>query len=207
MSISSQGRKNMKKSVLLKRFIGVLLLTTGICLDIASAQAQDVGIVAGYRSDYADGDANVTVSSKGNFQGGVVVKFGLSSSLLLRSGLMYTQRAYGFQVPALSLNGTIQGSFFEIPVGLLYKFSDYGGVFGGVAPSFGLAKTCSIDGSSQACTIGGQSTSPMTIQFGASFKVAPQFGFELYYEQMLAAYADSVKSPRALVLQAMVTFD
>lgn len=163
-----------------------------------SAFAQDVGVVAGIRADNADGENNVTIGQRVNYQAGVVGKFELSGAVQVRTGLIYAQRAY-----EIRNQGDFVATYFEVPVGLLYKFSDYGGVFLGPSIAFNLSKNCP----GGSCNNADVNASPLSVQFGGSFKVAPQFGFEVYYEAMTSKVAGSMQNPRAVIANVMLTFD
>lgn len=169
-----------------------------------SAYAQDVGVVVGVRSDNADGNNNVKITGKTGFQAGVIAKFDMTGALQLRTGFVATQRAYEYSIttPAI-LNDEFKMTYFEIPAGVLWKFSDYGGVFAGPAISLNLSKSCP----GGDCAGAEVNSSPLSFQFGGSFKVAPQVGFEVYYETMLNDIAKDVKSGRSLMANLMITFD
>lgn len=166
--------------------------------------AQDVGVVAGLRSDNADGEGLVKITGKSNFNAGVIAKFDVSAPLQIRSGFLYTQRAYDYALTGSPTSaGEFKMTYFEIPVGLLWKFSDYGGVFAGPALSLNLSKSCP----GGSCNNAEVNSSPLAIQLGGSFKVAPQFGFEVYYETMTSALAKDIKNGRSVVANVMITFD
>lgn len=164
--------------------------------------AQDVGVVAGVRTDNVDGDNGVEYKSKTNFQAGLIAKFDVAAPLQVRTGFLYVQRSYD-----VSLSGgpseEFKATYFEVPVGLLYKFSDFGGAFIGPALSFNLSKDCP----GGSCSGAEVNSSPLAIQVGGSFKFAPQIGFELYYETMTGELAKGAKSPRAVIANLMITFD
>lgn len=182
-------------------FKSVLLVTGCVLVLSSSAFAQDLGVVLGFRSDNADSDvAGSSIKGVTNIQGGMVAKFEISGPLHVRTGATYVQRAYTTETAITS--DTIKASYLEIPVGLMYKFSDYGGVFAGPAINMNIAKDCP-----GGCANSNVNSSPMTIQFGGSFKVAPQFGFEFYYETMSSKFADGVTNPRAIAANLMITFD
>lgn len=182
------------------------ILVSFVLMAASSASAQDLGVVLGYRSDNFDSDVtgSTAKSGTGNIQGGMVAKFQMGGGpLWIRSGFIYEMRSY---VSTVTLGETtLKASYFSIPVGLLYKFSDFGGVFIGPAVGLNVSKSC--EGSPVACTINGFNSSPISLQLGGSFKIAPQFGFELYYEQTTSKIADGVTNPRAIAANMMITFD
>ena len=180
----------------MKAFLFALLMTVG-----AFAQAQDLGVVVGARADSADATTKgYTDAGKTNFQIGAIAKFDLKDAWQIRSGFIYTQRNYTLQNGTTDI-GDLKFTYFEIPVGLLYKFSDFGGAFIGPSLDFNVSKTCP----GGACT--GVSGMPIGMQVGASFKFAPQMGAEIYYETLSSKLADEAEAPKAVVVNFMVTFD
>lgn len=179
----------------MKMFLMSLVMLMGF-----AAHAQDMGVVFGIRNDNADAKTSgVTVEGKNSFNAGLVAKFELSSPWQVRSGFIYTQRAFDVKVPA-STTG-YKFTYFEIPAGVLYKFNEFGGVFAGPNLAFNLSKDCGSN------TCEGVNSAPIGFQLGGSFKFAPQMGFEVYYETLLSKVADEVTNARAVVANFMITFD
>ncbi|MFN7728168.1 MAG: outer membrane beta-barrel protein [Bdellovibrio sp.] len=180
----------------MKMFVMSLIVIMGF-----AAQAQDVGVVLGIRGDSADAKTtNQKTQGKTNFQAGAVAKFEVHEAWQVRTGFLYTQRFYEFSSSSNNL-GDAKFTYFEIPVGLMYKFSDFGGAFVGPNLAFNIAKDC------PGGTCQGVSSAPIGLQVGASFKFAPQMGFEFYYETMFSKVADEVENPRAIIANFMITFD
>lgn len=175
-----------------------------ICAAIFSgfnASAQDVGVIAGIRSDSADAKTSgYKVEGKNSFNVGGIAKFELAESWNIRTGFVYTQRFYEIKNGSTSL-GESKFTYFEIPVGVLYKFSDFGGAFLGPNLAFNISKDCA----GGTCT--SANSTPIGLQLGASFKFAPQMGFEFYYETMMSKIEDQIENPKAIVANFMVTFD
>lgn len=169
------------------------------------ASAQDLGVILGYRSDNADADG-AKVSAPGNFQGGLLAKFPTSETLWIRTGLVYAQRNINLEANGTGIKTDYKLSYFEVPLGALYKFSDFGGVFAGANIALNLGNSCDVEGGG-SCSISGLNSSPTFFQFGGSFKIAPNFGFELYYEGGLSSIATGINNERAVVVNAMITFD
>lgn len=185
------------------------VLTLVVVFTSSLASAQDLGVVVGYRSDSADsGSATTTLDTMGNVQVGAVGKFQLSEAFWLRSGMIYIQRSYGFTTTLVPATGTYKATYFEIPLGLLWKLSDAGGVFAGGAFNLGLSNKCDISAGA-TCSFTGHANSPFAAQLGASFKVAPQFGFEIYYEALTGnkKIAEGIDNARAIAANLMITFD
>jgi hypothetical protein len=167
-----------------------------------TALAQDLGVVVGFRNDQADSEtAGTSITGKGGIQGGMVAKFELNGPLQIRTGAIYLERSYGVKT-GTAAEELLKASYLEIPVGLLYKFSDYGGVFLGAAIGLNIAKQCP-----GGCSTSSLNMTPVPLQFGGSFKVAPQFGFEFYYETMTGKFATGVTNARAIAANLMITFD
>jgi hypothetical protein len=165
------------------------------------AQAQDVGVVVGLRSDSADAETTGdSITGKSSFQAGAIAKFDLKDAWGIRTGFIYAQRAYEYKAAAGG-STDLKFTYFEVPVGLMYKFSDYGGAFLGPAIAFNVSKDCGSG------TCEGTNSAPMGLQLGASFKFAPQLGAEFYFETGFSKIADGVKSPKAVMANLLITFD
>ena len=155
------------------------------------------------RSDSADAvNSGVTVTSKTNYEAGVVGFFDISDKLMIRSGFIYTQRSYTLSTALAS--GDFTYTYFQIPVGLMYKFSDFGGAFVGPAIAFNASKTCTFGSN---CTPTGVQSSIIPIQIGASFKFAPQLGAAFYYEVVPGKLDDNIQNAKAIVADLMITFE
>lgn len=185
-----------------------VLVTLAAVMVTSVASAQDLGVVLGYRSDNFDSDTAGTTAKggAGNFQAGMIAKFAMGSGpIWIRSGFIYEMRSY-MSSTALG-ETTAKVSYFSVPLGLMYKFSDFGGVFVGPAIGLNVSKSCENSSALVTCSLNGFNSSPISIQLGGSFKIAPQFGFELYYEQTTSKIADGITNPRAVAANMMITFD
>jgi hypothetical protein len=166
------------------------------------SQAQDVGFVVGIRADSADTEVTgAQVSGQNSVHFGAILKTELTETLGLRLGMLYVPRQYEYQVNQNSSSEVYKFTYFELPVGILYRFSEAGGVFIGPTFGFGLDKSCA----SNPCQ--GVSNSLTTMQVGASFKFAPQFGVEIFYETGMSNITSQLKQQRAVGANLMVTFE
>lgn len=165
------------------------------------AQAQDIGFNVGLRADSASpANSSYTISGQNALTFGSVIKSLISDKIALRYGLQYTQRQY--QIEQSNLTQTHKFTYFEIPVGILYQLNEFGGLFLGPSLGLGLEKNC---GPGVSCI--GFNSSYVSMQFGASFKFAPQMGVEVFYESGLSAVTRDIQSPRAVGLNLLITFD
>jgi hypothetical protein len=166
-----------------------------------AAFSQDLGITIGIRSDSGDTDLpGTSVASLNSVTFGAVMKSDMTETLALRVAMQYIPRQY--QLQSLGANETYKFTYFEIPVGILYKLSDAGGVFVGPSFGFGLDKSCGQMGVCQ-----GVSNSVTSIQFGASFKFAPHLGVEIFYEKGISQISPQIDQQRAVGVNLFVTFD
>jgi hypothetical protein len=124
--------------------------------------------------------------------------------LWVRSGLLYVQQNYNLSFG--NAGGNINLSYFQVPVDVLVKFSDYGGVFVGAAADLNLSNSCSVPGYG-SCSVQGVNSLPIALEFGGSFKFAPNLGAELYYQQITGNVVTALKNERAVALNFMITFD
>lgn len=167
-----------------------------------TALASDMGVIIGIRNDSAESkSAGVDMASQNNFQAGLIAKFDVSDAVLIRSGFVYIQRNYLATVAASDV--TLKYNYFEIPIGVLYKFNDFGGAFAGVALSLNQSKSSSVSGMEPT----GVKSMIMPIQIGASFKFAPQMGAELYFETNGGDIDDNLQNNKAIVANLMITFE
>jgi hypothetical protein len=184
-----------------KNLLASFFVTIAMMIGLSSeALAQDVGVIVGVRNDNADGTNGASISQKPSIQAGAIAKFPINEKIWIRSGLNFVPRAYTSSLNNVSTDFKL--TYFEIPAGLLYKFSDYGGIFAGAAINMIISKECG--GSCDPASVSGTQTA---LQVGGSFKIAPQFGFELYYETLTSKIANGIENPRSLVANAMITFD
>jgi hypothetical protein len=197
----------------MKSQLFTILTTTLTTIFIAvGAQAQDFALSAGFRNTSASADTAPTgttysISAKNGFQLGGIGFFPLNEQVFLRSGLLYTQRFVEFS----STTGTIvtktdvELSYIDIPATVMYKFSDYGGVFGGVVVGLNQSKDCKTSTTSTNCTGTNSSITPITL--GLSFKFAPNMGGEFSYESTSGSLATSVTEAKSIGINFLVFFE
>jgi hypothetical protein len=183
-----------------RNFFALLFASATLTLGLSTlAEASDYGVAVGIRSDSATSNTSSTnISGNTDYQGGVVANIDLVSSLQIRTGILYTTRQYGYS-PAIGATGQAVFTYADVPLGLLWALSDYGGPF--VGANFGFNVSSSCPGGN--CT--GVASSIAGYQFGVHFKFAPQFGAELYYESM-AAVMPGIDNPKAVAGNIFVTF-
>ncbi len=185
-----------------------LIVITTILFAGAFAQAQSMGVLLGVRSDSADGKGGLTVDSKTNFQVGGVGFFDFTSVLRMRTGFIYAMKNYGLK-DSTGTSGEAKLAQFEVPLGVLFKFSDFGGAFIGPAISMNVSKSCTL--SSGSCTIEEVPSVSVPIQLGASLKFAPELGVEFYFEtvpgKLFTIGSATGENSKAVVVNLLYTFD
>ncbi|MCS6837246.1 MAG: PorT family protein, partial [Bdellovibrionaceae bacterium] len=140
------------------------------------------------------------IKSGSSISFGAIGRFELSERLGLRTGMHYIPRQYEWEQGGQS--NRLRMTYFELPATFLYYFTEGGGVFLGPSFSFNLDKDCGT----LVCS--GVSGNIVWMQFGASFKVAPQIGVEVFFEQSLGTPIKThVTQPRAVGFNFFVTFD
>jgi len=183
-----------------KRFL-IIIALSAFFISLES-EAQDIGFIVGIRADSADTDVSgAKVSGENSLSFGAILKTEFSETLGLRMGMLYVPRQYRYELNINWSSEIYKFTYFELPVGLLYRFSDAGGVFIGPSFGFGLDKSCG----SNSCQ--GVSNSLTTMQFGASFKFAPQIGAEIFYETGIIKISPQFEQQRAIGANLMVTFE
>ncbi len=164
-----------------------------------AAQASDYGVAIGVRSDSATSNTSSTnITGNTDYQGGVIAIVDVVSPIAIRTGILYTTRQYGY-TPLLGPSGQANFTYADVPLGLFWQLSDYGGPFAGANFAFNVSSSCPGGN----CT--GVANTLSGFQFGVHFKFAPQFGADLYYESM-AAVMPGIDNPKAVAGNLFITF-
>lgn len=197
----------------MKGFKNLTLVALAALSISAVASANDFAVVAGFLTNSADkasSTSTVNMSGKIGYQFGVLGFIDLNGPLAFRSGFLYSQRNYTSTVNSQDTDFKL--AYFDIPATLMYKFSDYGGVFGGIVLANNASKEC-VAPSGSTCVTDGVKSSLIGYQFGASFKFAPQMGAQFYYEMLPGNIQDSssvtsgIKDGKSVVANFMFTFE
>jgi hypothetical protein len=174
------------------------VLTTLVTLVSLNSWAQFMGVEAGIRQQSATAsDVGVTTNTEMAYQFGLVGAFTMTDNWLFRTGFLYTQRPVTAKTAGVESKLTF--NYFDIPLTVLWKFNDFGGIYGGM----NLALIASADCNNCAAP-DKKSASPLVI--GGTFKFAPNFGVDVYYEAM-GKFDDHFKDGRAVGANLLVTFD
>ncbi len=186
----------------MKKALSILVAT----ILSSSAFASDFAAVAGFRSNSADAaSTGVTMNSKSGLGAGVLGFFDLVGDLQGRMGFLYNQRNVGGKTAASEFDLNL--AYMDIPVTAMYKFADYAGMFAGPVVSLLASKEykSNVSGGEPANSPEGMNVG---LQFGASFKFAPQLGAELYYETFPSTiWKDAVKNVRTVGVNLLFTFE
>lgn len=186
-----------------------LLVLAFTSLISISVFANDFAAVLGVRTNSWDitPSTNITASGKNGYQAGILGFIEMNPVLLFRSGFIYTNRIFTSKATGSATELEYNYSYFDIPATVMYKFSDFGGVFGGAVIAMNAGKSCS----GANCSTDGVKSSLVGIQFGASFKFAPQMGAELYYEtisgDVQSAAGSANNNAKSVVANFLITFE
>ncbi len=196
------------------KFIG-LVVTMFFAINVwALTPSNEFAIELGFRQQSGDTDLVTTsgantnswsTSSQNGIQGGATALIPFTEKLYLRTGLLYTQRPLivkDSSTPAIEYKFGI--NYLDLPLNLMYKFEDYGGLFAGIDLAMQFDSSCSA---STTCKVDNIASPIMPIVIGAAFKFAPQFGGTLYFETMSGKVADNLKNYRALGFNLFITFE
>lgn len=190
---------------MISRFSKLILVTASMFV-VATASANEFALEGGFRQQNGDTPTGITAKPVTGYQVGGLAYFPLASEFFLRTGLMYTQRTIRGEVtatPTIDLQYTM--NYVDIPVTGFYKFSDYGGVFGGVIFSNNFEKSWSVSGRTTTELDVKSSIFPFVV--GANFKFLPQVGASVYYEFMSGEVARDLKNYRAVGVNLAVYFE
>jgi hypothetical protein len=177
-----------------------------------SASANDFAAAIGFRSNSADlvstTGVTASVDSKTGFGAGVIGFFDMGADFQIRSGFLYNQRSYKVSYTSpIAAEAELNLAYIDIPVTAMYKFADYAGAFAGPVVGLLASKECKLAGGTCAITKDPESLI-VGLQFGASFKFAPQLGAELYYETIPSEFwKDGLKNARTVGVNLLFTFE
>lgn len=169
-----------------------------------NVSAADLSIEVGARQQSGDYATGYTTNSLIGMQLGGVALFPLDGALSFRSGVMYTQRPLEIKRRSDNETAKLNLTYFDIPLGVFYKFEDYGGFFVGTGLSMLLEKSCS---GITSCEVLGAKSPVLPFQLGASFKFMPQVGATFYYEMIGSDVADNQSNYRAIGMNLSFSFD
>ena len=160
--------------------------------------ASTYGFGVGVRSDSATSNTTTTnIGTQSDYMAGVVAQIDLVGQLQVRTGFFYSPRSYQYN-PLGGPSGLASFTYMDVPVGILWKLSDFGGPFVGANVALNVSSSCPAN-----CT-GVQST-PAGWQLGAQFKFMAEWGAALYYESM-SAIMTGIDQPKAFVGQLYYMF-
>jgi len=181
-------------------FQKLALVTTALVTLISfHASAQFMGVELGVRQQSASSSvAGESTNTEMAYQFGLVGAFPMTETFLFRSGFLYTQRPITAKVGATTTKFTF--NYLDIPLTVLWKLNDFGGVYGGV----NLALVNSADCDNCVGSVDKKGAMPLVI--GGSFKFAPNFGVDVYYEAM-GKFNDQFSEGRAVGANLLLTFD
>lgn len=176
-----------------------LVTTAFVTLISLSASAQFMGVELGVRQQSASAvAAGVSTSTEMAYQFGLVGAFPMTETFLFRSGFLYTQR------PVTAKVGTVKSkytyNYFDIPLTVLWKLNDFGGVYGGVNVALAASADC------DNCTTAPEKKGAMPVVIGGSFKFAPNFGVDVYYEA-IGKIGEDFEKGSAVGANLLITFD
>ncbi|MGZ3744622.1 MAG: outer membrane beta-barrel protein [Pseudobdellovibrionaceae bacterium] len=163
------------------------------------ASAQFLGLELGIRQQSATASTvGITTNTEMAYQFGLVAAFPMVNTLSFRSGFLYTQRPITAKIGTTTTKYTF--NYFDIPLTVLWKLNDFGGVYGGV----NLALAASADCDNCGVTVDKKGAMPLVI--GGTFKFAPDVGLDVYFEAM-NKFNDDFKDGRAVGANLLITFD
>lgn len=181
-------------------FQKLALVTTALVAFISlNASAQYMGVEVGVRQQSADSKtAGTSTSTEMAYQFGLVGAFPMTETFLFRSGFLYSQRPVTAKVGAVKNKYTY--NYFDIPVTVLWKMNDFGGVYGGVNVALAASADC------DNCTTSPEKKGAMPLVIGGTFKFAPNFGVDVYYEA-IGKIGEEFEKGSAVGANLLITFD
>lgn len=177
-----------------------LVTTAFVALISLNASAQFMGVEAGIRQQSAEAStAGVSTNTEMAYQFGLVGAFPMTETFLFRTGFLYTQRP--ITVKGTSGDVNYHFNYFDIPLTVLWKVNDFGGPYVGVNLALAASADCDNCG---GASLDKKGALPFVI--GGSFKFAPNFGVDVYYEA-LSKFNDDFEKGSAVGANLLITFD
>ena len=184
-----------------------LIMTSVLTMLVSlTAMAENQGaLLLGFRQNAASTDVDgASIESKIGYNFGGIALIDLTEKLKLRTGFIYAQRDVDAKVGSDTTEYKL--TYFDIPVTLYVPVSDMVGVFGGITRGLKSSVSCSNkDGSS--CTVDDAKSSIMPFIIGANFKIAPELGFEMYFEKGSEEIVKSVQDFTTVGANVFYTFE
>ncbi|MEK2689670.1 outer membrane beta-barrel protein [Bdellovibrio sp. GT3] len=189
----------------MKKLALSFLVVSGLFSSVAFADLT-YGLEVGVRSQSGDTDASgVSTDSQTAMQFGMFGILPISGPWNVRTGLLYTQRP--LVLKSGGSDGKVEMNYVDIPLNIMYKFEDYAGVYLGVNLAINMDKKCSLNN----CNVTDVTSPLIPLTVGASFKFAPNFGLNVYFEsasgKAAMAGGAELKNYRAVGANLLVTFD
>lgn len=182
-----------------------LVMLVVLVIAAVKAEAQDFGLTLGFRSTNVDSVvAGTSTTGETGLQGGALAWIPISEQFYFRGGFLFTQKYFSADQAGGAVD--VKFSYLDLPATVMWRFSDFGGVFFGPVLSINQSKSCS-DSSTSNCTVAGTKSNLLPIQFGASFKFAPQLGGELVYEFYSGKISDDFENMRSIGANFVVWFE
>lgn len=182
-----------------------LVMLVILVIAAVKAEAQEFGLTLGFRSTNVDTTvAGASISGETGLQGGALAWIPITEQIYFRGGFLFTQKY--FSTTLGSSTTEVQFSYLDLPATVMWRFNDFGGVFFGPVLSINQSKSCSNSTVSN-CTVTGTKSNLLPIQFGASFKFAPQLGGELVYEFDSGKIAQDYENMRSIGANFVVWFE
>jgi len=176
-----------------------VLTTAVVALISMNASAQYMGLEVGVRQQSSEAvAAGVSTSTEMAYQFGLIGAFPMSEALLFRSGFFYTQRPVTTKVGVVKNKYSF--NYFDIPLTVMWKLNEFGGVYGGV--NLALAASADCDN----CATSPEKKGAMPLVIGGTFKFAPSFGVDVYYEA-IGKIGEDFEKGSAVGANLLVTFD
>ncbi len=184
----------------------IFITILGLILS-TSAMANDFGLIVGLRTNSADFPSNGgTVASKTGLGVGAMGYFDIANKWEMRTGFVYNQR--NFTITNGGVDSDLNLSYIDIPVTASYKFADYAGVFAGPVLGLLASKECKSGAGGCSAVTNNPDSLSLGLQFGASFKFAPQLGGEFYYMTIPSEFwKGSLQNAKTVGASLLITFE
>ena len=158
-------------------------------------------IEVGFRSGSAKVENSSSDKQGLGYQLGATAVFNFSEKFGLKTGLMYTERAFKSTVSGQNIEGKI--TYFDIPLFAMYKLEDFVGIY--IGPTIAFQIGDDVKGTTTGFTDIESMIVPITL--GAQFKFTPILGLNVFFENVSGDLAQGIDKFRAVGATLMIALD
>lgn len=180
------------------------LLFAILSLGFVSAAQADISysmpaVEAGFKWSSMELENSSSNKQALGFQLGGSIVLDFHKSFGIKTGLLYSERPFNADFAGNTTEGKI--TYADIPVLFMLKLEDYAGIY--IGPSISMKIGDEVKGR----TLTKVKSMVMPITLGGQFKFAPNFGLNIFFENISGEVADQVSNSRGIGANLLIAFD